>query len=249
MIDYILLEKYGKQISVLFVEDDEDLLKEMGFLLKDIFNNVNIAIDGDDAFSKYTNYFDKYSNYYDLVITDIQMPKVSGIDLIKNIYKINPEQKIIVLSAHSEKHYLMELLNIGIAQFILKPIDYDSFLDIIFDISKKIYEDKYQKNISKLIFIKLADKLFWNKEKKQLILNEKIIKLTKKEFLLIDLLMKYPEKVYTYEEIRNHLWFEENSLEAEISNLKNLISRLRKKVPTLDIQNNYGFGYSIKILK
>ncbi|RXJ85456.1 response regulator transcription factor [Arcobacter cloacae] len=247
MLDYILLEKYGKKISVLFVEDDDSLRKEMSFLLSDIFENVDISVDGEEGFEKYSEYYKKNLSYYDLIITDIQMPNMNGINLIKNIYKLNPKQKVLVLSAHNESDYLLELVNIGIAQFILKPVDYDSFLEIIFKVSQNIYEKKYKKESKDTPFVKLTQELFWNKELKQLIFKNQIIKLTKKEFLLLDLLLKYPEKVYTNEEIINFLWSGEPNLEIQISNLKNLISRLRKKVPDLDIKNNYGFGYSIKL--
>lgn len=247
MLDYILLEKYGKKISVLFVEDDDSLRKEMGFLLADIFENVDISIDGEEGFRKYSEYYKKNLSYYDLIITDIQMPNMNGINLIKNIYNLNPKQKVLVLSAHNESDYLLELVNLGIAQFILKPVDYDSFLEIIFKVSQNIYEKKYKKESKDTPFVRLTQELFWNKELKQLIFKNQILKLTKKEFLLLDLLLKYPEKVYTNEEIINFLWSGELNLEIQISKLKNLISRLRKKVPDLDIKNNYGFGYSIKL--
>ncbi|MEZ4694429.1 MAG: response regulator transcription factor [Aliarcobacter sp.] len=247
MLDYVLLEKYGKKISVLFVEDDDSLRKEMSFLLGDIFEYIDISADGEEGFNKYTNYYKENLSYYDLIITDIQMPNMNGINLIKNIYKLNPKQKVLVLSAHNESDYLLELVNIGIAQFILKPVDYDNFLEVIFKVSKNIYEKKYKKESKNNSFVKITEDLFWNKELKQLIFKNQIIKLTKKEFLLLDLLLKYPEKVYTNEEIINFLWSGELNLDVQISNLKNLISRLRKKVPDLDIKNNYGFGYSIKL--
>lgn len=248
MLDYILLEKYGKEISVLFVEDEENLQKEMGFLLCDIFRKVEIAVDGQNGLKKYKEYYKAQSSYFDLIITDIQMPNMNGIEFIKNIYKLNPKQKILVLSAHNENSYLLELINIGISQFILKPINYDNFLEIIFEISERIYHKKYKKLFKELILVKLAEDLFWNKELNQLILKGNIFKLTKKEFLLIELLLKYPERIYTNEEIITYLWSNENNIEIQISNLKNLISRLRKKLPDLNIVNNYGFGYSLKIV-
>ncbi len=243
MLDYNLLEKYGREIAILFVEDDENLSKEMALLLKDIFYKVDIAYDGEEAFFKYMS----STNNYDLIITDIQMPNMDGIELIKNIYRINPEQKVVVLSAHSESHYLMELVNVGVFQFVLKPIDYDNFLEVIFNVSRNIYNKRVYKNEKNSVFIKLSDELSWNKQEKQLILNQKVLKLTKKEFLFLDLLMKTPQKIYTNKQITNYLYEEESELDILISNLKNLISRLRKKVPMLDIQNNYGVGYSIRI--
>lgn len=247
-MDYISLEKYGKKISVLFVEDDENIIKEMGFLLGDIFEKVDIAKDGKEGFIKYAENYKLDNNYYDLIITDIQMPNMNGIELIKNIYKLNDKQKVIVLSAHNETDYLMELVNIGISQFILKPIDYNNFLEIIYKISKNIYESKYQKDIKTSVLVEIDNDLVWNKELKQLSFKDEVIKLTKKEFYLIELLLKYPEKIYTNEEIISYLWKDDFSNQADISNLKNIISRLRKKMPLLNIENIYSFGYRL-ILK
>ena len=248
MVDYIFLEEYGSKISVLFVEDDMGIAKEMGLLLKEIFYKVDVAIDGKEALKTYIQYNQENRASYDLVITDIQMPNMNGIELIENIYKENPKQQVIVLSAHNETEYLMELVNIGISHFILKPIEYDSFLEVIFKTSKFIYESKYQKSEKKSISIKLSDDLSWNKELKQILLNGNSFKVTKKEFLLLELLLKIPEKTYTNEEIMKCLWKDDFDKSPDITNLKNLISRLRKKLPSLNIENIYGFGYRLNFL-
>ena len=139
----------------------------------------------------------------------------------------------------------MELVNLGIYRFILKPMDYNNFFEIIFKVSKEIYMEKYKVSDNKEIFIKLNCDLIWNKELKQLYLNDKLLKLTKKEFLLIELLLRIPEKIFVNEEIISYIWKEEFNENPDISNLKNLISRLRSKIPSLKIDNIYGFGYKI----
>ena len=245
MIDYISLEKYAKDISILFVEDDKSIAKEMELLLSEIFVDIKVAYNGIEALEKYNSFYKQNNQYFDLIITDIQMPKMGGIELIKHIYKENPNQKIIVLSAYNESVYLMELVNLGIYRFILKPSNYDNFFEIIFKISKEIYMEKNKNTEEKEIFIKLADDLIWNKELKQLYLNNELFKFTKKEFLLLDLLLKTPEKIFVNEEIISYIWEEESDKNPDISNLKNLISRLRSKIPTLKIENIYGFGYKI----
>ncbi|MDD2887798.1 MAG: response regulator transcription factor [Aliarcobacter sp.] len=247
MIDYVSLEKYAKDVSVLFVEDDMGISKEMELLLGEIFSNIKVTFDGVEALEEYHNYYRFNGKYPDLIITDIQMPNMNGIELIKHIYKENPNQKVIVLSAHNESEYLMELVNLGIYRFILKPMDYDNFIEIIFKISKEIY---IEKNISlgeKELTIKLAKDLIWNKELKQLYFNNELFKLTMKEFLLIELLIKTPEKIFVNEEIISNIWNKEFD-NPDISNLKNLISRLRNKLPSLKIENIYGFGYKIVII-
>lgn len=245
MIDYISLEKYAKDISILFVEDDKGISKKMEILLYEIFSKIEVAFDGNEALEKYCNFYKTNNEYPDLIITDIRMPNMDGIELIKHIYKENTNQKIIVLSAHNESEYLMELVNLGIYRFILKPMDYNNFFEIIFKVSKEIYMKKYKVSDTKEIFIKLNCDLIWNKELKQLYLNDKLLKLTKKEFLLVELLLRIPEKIYVNEEIISYIWKEEFNENPDISNLKNLISRLRNKIPALKIDNIYGFGYKI----
>ena len=245
MIDYISLEKYAKEISILFVEDDKGISKKMEIFLYEIFSKIEVAFDGNEALEKYYNFYKANNEYPDLIITDIRMPNMDGIELIKHIYKENANQKIIVLSAHNESEYLIELVNLGIYRFILKPMDYNNFFEIIFKVSKEIYMEKYKVSDNKEIFIKLNCDLIWNKELKQLYLNDKLLKLTKKEFLLIELLLRIPEKIFVNEEIISYIWKEEFNENPDISNLKNLISRLRSKIPSLKIDNIYGFGYKI----
>ena len=89
-------------ISILFVEDDKGISKKMEILLYEIFSKIEIAFDGNEALEKYCNFYKANNEYPDLIITDIRMPNMDGIELIKHIYKENANQKIIVLSAHNE---------------------------------------------------------------------------------------------------------------------------------------------------
>ncbi len=247
MVDYVLLEKYAENMRVLFVEDDEFIRKETHELLCDIFNHVDIAVNGEEGLKQYIGFYNDTKSYYDLVITDIKMPKMDGIDLTKEIYKVYKEQPVIVLSAHSESEYLMELVNIGISQFITKPIEINSFVHTIFNISKDIYIKNNENSETQSTLVNLTPALIWNKESKKLNRGKEDIKLTKKELLLIDLLLKVTEKTYTVDEIIIHLWKDNDETSPDVKNLKNIISRLRKKIPELDIENVYGFGYKINI--
>ncbi|QKF81970.1 response regulator transcription factor [Halarcobacter ebronensis] len=246
MIDYVMLEEYAKGLSVLFVEDDENIIKETSELLELIFSNVEIARDGKEGIDKFLNFKKENDKFFDLVITDIKMPNMDGIELTKLIYKENKEQLLIVLSAHSETKYLVELINIGISHFITKPINYDSFVNTIYIKIKEYNENnKDIKSISPIVII--DEELKWDKSLKELYKNNQQIKLTRKEVLLLDILLKFREKTHTVEEILNFIWADDINNFPDISNLKNIISRLRKKIPTLDIENVYGFGYRINI--
>lgn len=247
MVDYILLEKYSKNKTVLLVEDDKNIIRETKELLELIFFDVDIAYDGVEGLEKYLKYYKEKGVYYDIVISDIKMPKKNGIELTKDIYKINKEQLLIILSAHGEASYLLELVNIGISHFITKPLNYDSFVHIIYTKVKELYEKQNNENHKNANSIKINDTLIWDKKTKQLFRNNENIKLTKKEILLIETLLKYVEKTHTNEELISILWANEEEKNPDIANLKNIISRLRKKIPELDLENIYSFGYRLNL--
>jgi DNA-binding response OmpR family regulator len=247
MVDYILLEEYTQHMHVLFVEDDESIRQETHELLMDIFPYVDVAQDGEEGLYKYQTFMQQNQEPYDLVITDIQMPKMNGIELTKAIYEAYRKQPLIVLSAHSDSQYLMQLVNIGISQFITKPIELNNFVRIIFNISKEIFLQKNQDQKIDYSVIRISSDCQWDKKRLQLIQNGEDVKLTKKEILLLCLLLKFSEKTYTVEEIIAFVWKDEQNSSPDVKNLKNIISRLRKKLPSLDIENVYGFGYKINL--
>lgn len=247
MVDYIMLEEYAKNKNVLFVEDDDNIIKETSELLNLIFSHVDIAKNGKEGIEKYLNFKNENNRFYDLVITDIQMPKMNGIEFTRLVYKENKEQLLIVLSAHSESHYLLELVNIGISHFVPKPLEYDSFVHVLYTKLKEIDDNLKDKKDEILKELIINNELKWDTELKQLYLKNEIFKLTKKELLFFEILLKYREKTHTVQEIMNFLWADDQNNTPDIKNLKNLISRLRKKLPTLDIENIYGFGYRINL--
>ena len=108
-----------KQFNILYVEDDEAVREQMSMILKMLSNVVDVAENGEEALNKYKN------NKYDLIITDITMPKMNGLEFSKEIKKLNPNQKIILISAHREDEFTKEAENIGINGFIFKPIELD----------------------------------------------------------------------------------------------------------------------------
>mgnify|MGYP005996080589 CR=1 FL=1 len=241
-MDYEQLKKYTRNINLLYIEDDMNFRKEFSEVLQDIFPILTISVDGEDALNKYKSFFSKNGCPYDLVISDIKMPKINGIEFINTIYNINPEQKIIVLSAVNEANYLKPLINLGIEKFISKPIQYSTFLEDILNISAVINDSKYSKDI--IVFNK---HFFWSTEKKELIHNKKTVKLTKKEVLLIDIFLRNKGSIITRDEIINFIWPSNICTDYYLNNLKSLIYNIRKKVPPLQIKSIYGLGYKVYI--
>lgn len=242
MIASKTLLDYTKNLSILFVEDHDELREGTTEILKSFFKVVESVDNGDKALKQYIQYKNTTSHYYDIILTDIQMPKLDGIELIKSIYKLNPSQAIIVLSAFDEAKYLIPLINIGVEQFIKKPIDYQELLKVLLDVSKNIYENK--STLIEVSKIKIGDNIEYNTENNALTYNDSDINLTKYELIFLNLLTKKIGKIYTNEDISMN--YESLGETMDAQNVRKLVSKLRKKLPENFIESIYGIGYKIK---
>ncbi len=241
MIDYDKVYNLTKDFTILYVEDDISFLKETKRVFTELFYKVDTASNGEEGLVKYKEYLNTKKIPYDLVITDICMPFMNGIELTKEIYKINKNQQIIVISAYDESKYLLELLNMGIEQFLVKPINLDILLSVLLNSSSKIKINyDIQKNNK---IVKLKNGFLWDINNLSLLKDEKIVKLTKKETFLMQILIKNECRVSTFDEILNTIYDEPQIISDEI--LKPLVSRLRKKIPKQTIENIYGLGYRL----
>ena len=128
------LQKISKHLSVLYVEDDKDLSNRIKRFLIKIFKNVDIAIDGQDGLNLYKKKYEETKKYYDIVISDIYMPNLNGIDMSRDILDINKDQKIVIISAYEEKKYLLDIISLGIDTFIQKPFDVQQLIGTLYKV-------------------------------------------------------------------------------------------------------------------
>lgn len=140
-----LLKEVGQDISVLLVEDDEDLSLQFQSLIYHFFNRVDMASNGKEALEIYKN------NKYDLVITDLTMPVMCGSKLASALREKDMYQYIFVMSAHSDSSKLIELINIGIDGFILKPLNVDSVMTQLAKVCQSIYEHKMLQHLNNML--------------------------------------------------------------------------------------------------
>ncbi|NOR57635.1 MAG: response regulator [Sulfurimonas sp.] len=127
------LVKYTKKLTVLYVEDDKQLQEDTLFLLEPFFKEISTASDGAEGLETYNKKF------FDLVITDISMPVMNGIEMLSHIKEINSEQKVIAISAHNESDILIDLIKAGVSSFILKPIIQNELIDILYPVCRDAY--------------------------------------------------------------------------------------------------------------
>ena len=245
MIDYKTLYAQTKECSLLLVEDYEPLRNDMAEVLEDLFKTVVVASNGIEALGLYDEYRIEYHSTFDIVISDIQMPLMNGVDLCEVLRERNEAQQIIILSAHTDSEYLLRLINLGIAQFINKPIQHDRLLDTLYFVCGKI--EKKGETMPQSSIIDLGEEVFWDKEKSVLIQNSYPVTLTKHEILLMQLLVEKSEQVCTGNDIMHHFYLE--GIDLSEKSIRNLVFKLRKKLPSSAIDSIYGMGYKLTLVK
>ena len=134
------LKNVGEDFTILYVEDENDLRDSIYSYLKKIFKYVDTASDGKEGLQKYQN------DSYDIVISDILMPHMNGLEMSKEIKKLNDEQEIIIVSAYSEAEYFYKAIEIGINAYIIKPINYEQL--------NKIKAYKRYRDLKKIFYIR-----------------------------------------------------------------------------------------------
>ena len=226
----------------MYIEDDTLATSKLKNILEKYYNRIIIASNGEDAFEKM-----KSEPKIDLIISDINMPKMDGLQFLEELRKDNLDIPFVFVTARDEPDKMLKAIQLDINNYILKPINLQNLLSILDKIVEKLYKEYLTQE--KNSHIQLNKNLFWNKNNKTLILENEVLKLTKKELMFIEILMSEENMVHRIEDIISILWEEEFLEKNYIANLKNLISRLRNKVPTLDIENLYGMGYKINLIK
>ncbi len=213
-----------KNLTVLCVEDECGVRKRIVNTLKYYFKDVYEAKDGEIGLEVY------YKKSPNLIICDIKMPNMDGISMVKEIRKDDLFTPIIFLTAHNKEQYLMELLNLKIQHFILKPI------------STKALEEGIQ-NALKGRFsgvIQIKENVFLDIDNLELNVGYEKISLSLREAKFLTLLAR--GSVVRYSIIEDMLW-EQKSMSQ--SALKSFIRDLRKKLPFDLIENVPQVGYKL----
>jgi len=132
-----------KNITILYAEDEKDLREVTHQILKGFTKKQFVASNGAEGLEL----FKQHENEIDLIITDVNMPVLNGLEMVKEIKKININIPIIVATAFSNKEYLLEAIDIGIDKYVLKPIDVAKLLQVmsqslLYHELKDLYVDK-----------------------------------------------------------------------------------------------------------
>lgn len=222
-----------KSLTILYVEDEEEIRNNINQVLCMLSNSVISAKDAKEALEYYKN------NKIDIIISDINMPEISGIEFIKIIREENKYIPVILLTAHSETNLLLDATKLKLSDYLLKPINLTDLKGAL----NKALDDYIQHNG---FLIKFPNDIVYNISKKQLFEEETQKDITNKEIQLLEYLYENKNRTVTKEEIKAHLW--EDEYEATEAALKSVLSKLRKKIGKDSIKNISGVGYQLKYL-
>lgn len=143
MIDLKSLQVLTSTMRVLYAEDEDAIRDEVTRYLQRLFLHVDSAKDGQEALELYKN------NEYDMVISDISMPKMNGLEMSAEIRDIDEHQEIIIISAYSSSEYFTESIEIGVSGYIIKPVDFTQMKDTLYRSALKINAIKEANNFRK----------------------------------------------------------------------------------------------------
>ena len=216
-----------KNLKVLIVEDEIDLANLIKSSIKELFFKVVIAKDGLEAIKK----FDSFKP--DIIISDIMMPNLNGLEMSKKIKERYSETPIVILSAHSHKEMLLEAINLGISKYFIKPFDIEEFIEYLKELSKKINKNKS---------IKLKDNFVFDFNNLSLYQNDILVNLTKRERQFLALLIENKNSYVTTLVIKKTLW--KNEIVSD-ERLRTFIKRLRAKTSKELIENVSSCGYMV----
>jgi len=216
---------YLKDKTALYVEDELDVLQNISELLSNFFHVFYTASDGESGYEIFLEH------KIDVILVDIELPKMNGIELIKKIRKTHKEIPIVIISAYTKTDYLLESVELKLDQYIVKPLT-----------SIKIHEllKKLDTVFSSQTVIILVPGVWIDQKISTIAFDDKRYFLTKRELGFLSIVAK--NKFISYDEM-GALWEDEVPSQNAI---RSYIKHLRKKLPPGLLKNRNGMGYSIE---
>ncbi|RLA72915.1 MAG: DNA-binding response regulator [Epsilonproteobacteria bacterium] len=220
-----------EDVSILIAEDEAELREYLSEYLRIFFKHVSVAQCGHEA---YMRYLDKRP---DIILSDINMPNLDGLNMISQIRERDEKTKIIVMSAHSEQEKLLRAVELHLVTYLIKPIKTETLKIVLMDVVDTIRVSSER--------LYLSDDIFWNKKSRTLWQNDKGIALKERESMVLQLLSSNLNHAVSYETIFYHIFAGQSEKEFSQNAITSLMKRLRSKLPKDAIHNEYGSGYKI----
>lgn len=225
-MDDVSLKKLANY-SVLYVEDDYGVQKSMVEFLELIFKDVYSASNGLEAYELYEQ------KKPDLVITDIKMPYMNGIELTKKIRLTDCETHIMMITAYSDVDFMLEVMDVSLLCYLVKPITEAKLLNAL---------NKFLQENERSRYKKLSAECSYDSIEHTIIVKGCVCPLSKKETKLIEKFLSNRDAILTYEMIEETLWGDEY---MSHNAMRVMIKNFRKKLPEGILKNVQGIGYKL----
>jgi len=152
-------QEFLRQITVLYVEDDKLISETFQNIFNKLFKEVVVSFDGEDGLDKYKTLHQE--KQFNMIISDINMPKMSGIDMLQEIRKLNQDIPFIFTTAHTDSNYLLDAINLGVTHYAIKPVDVKKLILQIQDIcsSKYLIDQLHKTQKSNQIYLDIINKV------------------------------------------------------------------------------------------
>lgn len=218
-----------KKLNILYAEDEEFIRDNLIEALEFMGMNVKAVTNGEDAYKQYL------LEKPDIIIADIEMPHLSGLDLAKKVREKDNSTQIIIATAYTNTEYFLKAVELNLAKYLLKPI---SLIDL---------KNALETCIEKLDFNDENSDKYFNKEdyyslsQRCLFVNKKVVRLDFHEREFLELLLRNSQRIVTYAEFESKVW--DNNMSSAA--LRSLVRNLRKKLPENVIENVSKIGYKI----
>lgn len=217
-----------QHLSILFADDDEAFRESTRKTLEMLFDKVHVATNGDEALLMYQELLPH------MVMLDIRMGHTSGLQVAQTIRKANRHIPIFIVSSYTETHEMIEACKLNLVDYIIKPFSFDALCSAL---SRCVYILQTEGSLLN----PLNTSAFYSPYTKTLLINNNPFPLTKKEIIVLELLIEHRGQIVSYESLIH-------SLGDTISYpaLQTLVMRLRKKIGGDTIHNLSKVGYIIK---
>jgi len=159
---YQELESLAHDLILLYVEDNIGIQKLATKVFEKFFTNIIVANDGEEGLRLFKEHNP------DIIITDIQMPHLSGLEMLKKIRELNLDTKVIITSAYDDKENLFDAIEGGVSQYLKKPIAVDSLVASLLKIVKDIKKEANQR-----LFNQYINDVFQNQDNMLILLEKK----------------------------------------------------------------------------
>ncbi|NTW70874.1 MAG: response regulator transcription factor [Eubacteriaceae bacterium] len=222
-------------MKILFVEDEKKVTDALQELCKMQHIECDIANDGEEGLIYSEN------NIYDVIILDIMLPHMSGIEILKEIRKHGNKTPVLMLTARDTVEDKVKGLDAGADDYLVKPFSAKELFARIRALGRRIESDYVEKLIK-------IDNFQFDTMNYVAEIDGQPLKLSYKEGMLLEMLIKRPDQVFTREQILDRVWgfdaeVNENNIEIYIHNLRKKLKDTKIRIETLR-----SIGYKLKVV-